>query len=218
MNKIGKTYVSLILDSSASMAIIRKEAIDMFNAQIKALIKESKKAEAETEVSLFTFSNKYKTIHDSVNVSKITLLEDEDYLPSGTTALYDTIAFAVEKQIKTHKLKESDAVLFIIITDGEENASEKHGGVNGLYYIKGLLDAVEFTDQWTITFMGTEDALSEAKLLSLRSSNTFSFASNTDSINTASESASRGITRYYTSRVLGETKVDGFFVDTDDTK
>lgn len=205
------TYVTMIVDESGSMGNIRESAISMFNAQLKALKKAAKKNQGETRVTLISFSDKHKVLFSDVPVEKIALLQDHDYLPSGGTALYDTIAFAVNKQLSEHTLLEDDAVLFVIITDGEENASELHSGGYGLNYVKGMVDAVKATGQWTIAFMGTEDALSEAKAFDISTGNSYTWTANATSINRAVTDSVASIDTYYGARNLGLSSVSNFF-------
>lgn len=211
MDKLGKTYVTLVIDKSSSMMSIREDIIKMYNAQLSALAKEAKKSGIETVVSLITFSNEHKIVHDNVDVSNIKPLESEDYIPSGTTALYDTIVFVTEKQLKEHKLDKNDSALLIIMTDGQENSSVKHGGEKGLYYVKGMLDAVKFSDQWTITFLGTEEALADIKDVNFGRGQMFSFATTPDAILNTSHVLTQGIENYYSARTTGSTATNNFF-------
>jgi Mg-chelatase subunit ChlD len=205
------TYVTLIVDESGSMGSIRESAISMCNAQLKALRVANERTGGETRVTLISFNEKHKVLFEDISVEEIPLLQDHDYLPKGGTAMYDAIAYGVERQLTSHKLQEDDAVLFLIITDGEENSSERHKGNNGLHYIRGLLDAVQFTNQWTVTFMGTEDALEERESLNIGLGNSYMWtASNVPSVLNASVSS---INSYYNSRAVGETSTTSFFVD-----
>ena len=203
------TYVTLIVDESGSMGSIRESAISMYNAQLKALRVANERIGGETRVTLISFNEKHKVLFEDIPVEEIPLLQDHDYLPNGGTAMYDTIAYGVERQLTSHKLQEDDAVLFLIITDGEENSSERHKGNSGLHYIKGLLDAVQFTSQWTVTFMGTEDALKERESLNIGLGNSYTWTTgNVPSVLNASVSS---IDNYYSSRAMGETSTASFF-------
>ena len=115
MNK--KLDVVFILDKSGSMSGSEENTISSFNEYLE----KEKKNKFNTKITTVLFSDNYKYLHNRVDVSKVKELTSEDYYVGGCTALYD----ALGNTINSFDRKETDKVLFIIITDGYENASKE---------------------------------------------------------------------------------------------
>ena len=115
-----------ILDESGSMRGLEKDTIGGFNSTID----KQKKEDGECLVSTVCFSNKQRVIHDRVNLRDVKELTEKDYVPCGSTALIDTVASSIKhiKMVHRYIRKEDrpDKVMFIITTDGMENASHKY--------------------------------------------------------------------------------------------
>lgn len=115
-----------ILDESGSMRGLEKDTIGGFNSTID----KQKKEDGDCLVSTVCFSNGQRVIHDRVNLRDVKELTDKDYRPCGSTALIDTVASSIKHIKMVHKYirKEDrpDKTMFIITTDGMENASHKY--------------------------------------------------------------------------------------------
>lgn len=115
-----------ILDESGSMRGLEKDTIGGFNSTID----KQKKEDGDCLVSTVCFSNGQRVIHDRVNLRDVKELTDRDYRPCGSTALIDTVASSIKHIKMVHKYirKEDrpDKTMFIITTDGMENASHKY--------------------------------------------------------------------------------------------
>ena len=123
--KKNLTEMVFILDKSGSMGGLESDTIGGFNA----MIEKQKKQNGEAYVTTILFDNESQTVHDRVSLDKIKPMTDEDYVVGGCTALIDAIGMAVEHISKIHKYaREEDVpekVVFVITTDGMENASRK---------------------------------------------------------------------------------------------
>ncbi len=117
-----------ILDKSGSMHGLEADTIGGFNS----VIEEQKKLEGEVLVSTVLFSNESETVHDRVSISDIKPMTDKDYRTGGCTALLDAVGGTIEHIEKIHKYIRSEDVpektMFVITTDGLENASRKFRG------------------------------------------------------------------------------------------
>ena len=115
-----------ILDESGSMRGLEKDTIGGFNSTID----KQKKEDGDCLVSTVCFSNGQRVIHDRVNLRDVKELTDKGYRPCGSTALIDTVASSIKHIKMVHKYirKEDrpDKTMFIITTDGMENASHKY--------------------------------------------------------------------------------------------
>ena len=124
--KKNLTELVFILDESGSMSGLTADTIGGFNS----LIAKQKKEEGEALVSTVFFSNSSKVIHDRVKLEDVPKFTDRDYVPSGCTALLDAVGDAVHHIANIHKYAREEDVpektLFVITTDGMENASRKY--------------------------------------------------------------------------------------------
>ena len=118
MKKNKKLDVVFILDKSGSMSGQEENTISSFNEYLE----KEKKNDYDTYITTVLFSDNYNILHDRVNVKKVKKLTNKDYFVGGCTALYD----ALGNTINSMKHKDTDKVLFIIITDGYENASKEY--------------------------------------------------------------------------------------------
>lgn len=118
MKKEKKLDVVFILDKSGSMQGQEENTITSFNEYLE----KEKKNKYDTFITTVLFSDTYKVLHDRVEVSKVEKLTSKDYYVEGCTALLDALGNTIHKM----EQKDTDKVLFIIITDGYENASREY--------------------------------------------------------------------------------------------
>ena len=121
------TELVLILDRSGSMAGLEGDTIGGFNA----MIEKQKRAPGEALVSTVLFSDRSTVVHDRVNVQTVAPMTERQYCVGGCTALLDAIGDAIHHIANVHKyIREEDVpehTLFVITTDGMENASRRYG-------------------------------------------------------------------------------------------
>lgn len=142
----------LVVDESGSMSIIERQALVGINETL-ATIQKMQKAHADLEqrVTLITFDSTHTNVfYDNVRASNANPLKAKDYNPCGATPLYDAIGMGITKI--NALTTEDDSVLVTIITDGEENCSEEYS----LKMIKNLIEKLK-KQNWTFTFIGTDD-------------------------------------------------------------
>ncbi len=147
-----RVFNLLVVDESGSMSIIRRQALVGINETL-ATIQKMQKAHADLEqrVTLITFDSTHTNVfYDNVRASNANPLKAKDYNPCGATPLYDAIGMGIAKI--NALTTEDDSVLVTIITDGEENCSEEYS----LKTIKNLIEKLK-KQNWTFTFIGTDD-------------------------------------------------------------
>ena len=120
------TEMVFILDRSGSMQGLERDTIGGFNA----MIEKQKKVEGEACVSTVLFDHESVVLHDRVDIRDIRPMTDEEYTVRGCTALLDAIGGAIHHIGNVHKYARNEDVpektVFVIITDGMENASHRY--------------------------------------------------------------------------------------------
>jgi uncharacterized protein YegL len=166
--KKNLTELVFILDESGSMSGLTSDTIGGFNS----LIAKQKKEEGEALVSTVFFSSSSKVIHDRLKLEDVPNLKDRDYVPSGCTALLDAVGDAVHHIANIHKYAREEDVpektLFVITTDGMENASRKYSHKD----VKKLIERVQEEKGWEFVFLGANiDAAETADSIGIRAEN-----------------------------------------------
>ena len=158
MNK-NLTEIVFILDRSGSMSGLESDTIGGFNA----MIEKQKKAPGEALVSTILFDNVSEVIHDRVNIRDIKPMTDREYCVRGCTALLDAIGGAIHHIGNVHKYAREEDVpahtLFVITTDGMENASRRHS----VGKVKNMIERQKTKYGWEFLFLGANmDAVETA--------------------------------------------------------
>ena len=163
--KNGITELVFILDRSGSMAGLETDTIGGFNA----MIEEQKKLDGKVYVSTVLFSNSSTVVHDRKDLSDIPLMTNKDYHVGGGTALLDAIGGAIHHIGNVHKYARPEDVpektMFIITTDGMENASCQYGSEK----VKKMIRRQEERFGWEFLFVAANiDAVETAERIGIR--------------------------------------------------
>ena len=153
------TELVFILDRSGSMSGLESDTIGGFNA----MIEKQKKESGTCYVSTVLFNDKSKVIHDRVPLESVKPMTYDDYNVSGCTALLDAIGDAVRHISNIHKYIRKEDVpentMFVITTDGMENASRRYDHRK----IKALIEKMKKEKGWEFLFIGANiDAVTTA--------------------------------------------------------
>lgn len=154
------TEIVFILDRSGSMSGLEADTIGGFNA----MIERQKQAEGEALVSTVLFDNDSEVIHDRISVKDIQPMTDKEYSVRGCTALLDAIGGAIHHIGNIHKYARQEDVpehtMFVITTDGMENASRKYSSEK----VKQMIERQKSKYGWEFLFLGANiDAVETAR-------------------------------------------------------
>ncbi len=157
--KNGITELVFILDRSGSMSGLEADTIGGFNA----MIERQKKQEGECYVSTVLFDNVSEVLHDRVKLTDIKPMTEREYTVRGCTALIDALGGAIHHIGNVHKYARREDVpentIFVITTDGMENASRKYSSEK----VKAMIERQKERFGWEFLFIGANiDAVETA--------------------------------------------------------
>jgi uncharacterized protein YegL len=157
--KKGLTELVFILDKSGSMGGLEKDTIGGFNA----MLEKQKAVDGECRITTVLFDNRYELLHDRIDIRAVTPITEKEYFVGGSTALLDAIGRTIHKignaQRRTAEEFRAEKVLFVIITDGEENSSREFSADR----IKAQIERQKSRYGWEFIFLGANiDAVETA--------------------------------------------------------
>ena len=162
--KKNSTEMVFILDRSGSMQNLTSDTIGGFNS----MIENQKNEEGEAFVTTVLFDDNYELLHDHINIQEIKPITNKEYYARGCTALLDAIGKTINsigsRLSGTLEDDRPDKVIFVITTDGFENASKEFDKKT----VKEMIEHQRDKYSWTFMFLGANmDAVSEAATLGI---------------------------------------------------
>ncbi len=148
--KKGLTELVFILDKSGSMSGLEGDTIGGFNS----MLKKQKEEKGKAIVTTVLFDNNYCILHDRIDIKGIMPITAKEYFVEGTTALLDAVGKTISKisnaHLHTSEKERPEKVLFVIITDGMENASREYS----YKQIKTMVEMQKSEHLWEFIFLG----------------------------------------------------------------
>ena len=159
------TELVFILDRSGSMSGLEADTIGGFNA----MIEKQKREPGAALVSTVLFSNESEVIHDRLPLDRVPPMTEREYFPRGCTALLDAVGGAIHHIGNVHKYARREDVpertLFVITTDGLENASRRYDYAA----VRRMIERQKERYGWEFLFLGANiDAAREAARFGIR--------------------------------------------------
>lgn len=157
--KKNLTELVFILDKSGSMAGLERDTIGGFNAML-----DKQKAQAgECRITTVLFDHRYELLHDRTDIRAVMPITAREYRVGGSTALLDALGKTIHKiataQKNTSEPFRAKRVMFVIITDGEENASREYAAKE----VKEAIRRQKSRYGWEFIFLGANiDAVETA--------------------------------------------------------
>lgn len=158
------TELVFILDRSGSMSGLESDTIGGYNA----MLKKQKKEPGEVVVTTVLFDDKYELLHDRINLRGIEPITDNEYFVRGSTALMDAVGKTINKigNVQKHTTEDERPkhVMFIITTDGMENASREFS----FEKIQQMIERSKNNYGWEFIFLGANiDAIATAERMGI---------------------------------------------------
>ena len=158
MNKNIKSYthVALVLDASGSMSDLRASTV----STMKEFFESLRSSEDKTVVDLWQFDDRVRHLIDGEDLAQSAGEAIENYTTGGCTALYDAICIGIDelgrKFAAQPEAERPDAVVFAILTDGFENASQRFN----VQDVKARIEHQTKKYSWTFRFLAAnQDAV-----------------------------------------------------------
>ena len=157
--KKNLTELVFILDKSGSMSGLEKDTIGGFNS----MLEQQRKVNGECVITTVLFDNHYELLHDRIDIRAVQPITGKEYYVGGSTALLDAIGRTIHKigtvQKNTAEAYRAEKVMFVIITDGEENASRHYSSMQ----IREMIQHQKERYGWEFLFLGANiDAVETA--------------------------------------------------------
>jgi uncharacterized protein YegL len=177
MNK-NSTEIIFLLDRSGSMGGLEGDTIGGFNA----FVERQCHLEGQTILTTVLFDDSYEVLWNGIEANNVKLT-DHDYYVRGTTALLDAVGKTIldvgHRLSKTSDHEKPEKVIFVITTDGMENASCEFTYEK----VKELIKHQQEKYSWEFIFMGANiDAAKEAESIGIESDNAFNFEASKDGV------------------------------------
>ena len=177
--KTNTTELVFILDRSGSMGGLEADTIGGFNS----MLAKQQAEPGECRITTVLFDHRYEVLHDRIDIKAVKPITDREYFVRGQTALLDAVGLTINKiggvQKNTAENHRAGKVLFIITTDGMENASREFSYDR----IKAMIERQKSKHGWEFIFLGANiDAVDVAGRFGIARNRAQSFHNDSEGI------------------------------------
>lgn len=208
--KTNKTELVFILDKSGSMSGLESDTIGGYNA----MLKKQQEDPGEAIVTTVLFDDHYELLHDRISIKGIRPITEEEYFVGGCTALLDAIGKTIHKignaQRHTSEDQRADQVLFVITTDGMENASREYSYEK----IKEMIEGQKAKYDWEFIFLGANiDAVSTAARFGISADRAANYNADGEGTRLNYQAVSEVVSYIRVNKTISENWKDGIDAD-----
>ncbi|MGI4789631.1 MAG: vWA domain-containing protein [Janthinobacterium lividum] len=199
------TDITIVLDRSGSMASVREDTIGGYNT----FLEEQKAIPGSAHLTLVQFDDQYEVLYEGRPLENAPALSVETFVPRGSTALLDAIGRTLittgARLAAQPEAERAGKVLFVIMTDGQENTSREFSGSK----IFEMITHQREKYQWQIVFIGAnQDALATGASYGIPQTNSMNYAASPAGTRSATAKLSAAAGRF---RNAAESKSEDFF-------
>ncbi len=189
----NKTDITIILDRSGSMGDVKDDTIGGFNN----FVEEQRKVEGEAALSLVQFDDQYEVVYIDKDINSADKLTENTFQPRGMTALFDAVGRTInsvgQRLAGLSEEEKPDKIVFVILTDGFENASQEFQASK----ISEMINHQRSVYKWEFMFIGAnQDAVLSAKEIGIKPSYALTYAANARGTNKAIRTMSSKIRQF----------------------
>lgn len=171
------TDITVVLDRSGSMDNIKNDIIGGFNNFIREQRNVKNAGECVVTLIQFDSQNPQETLYTAMPVDNVRDLTNNTFVPRGGTPLYDAVGQAIKsaghRLSQMNEYQRPDKVIFVIMTDGEENASQEFSSMS-LFQLIGMQESLY---RWHFIFIGAnQDAIKAAGKMNIRAAQSITYA------------------------------------------
>jgi len=188
------SHIFFLLDRSGSMQSMASDVIGGFNTFLREQAADGD--DALMTLIQFDSTDAHEVLAKSVPITEMKPLSSEDFIPRGSTPLYDAIGHAIgDATIRQEAIKSDvdtiEEVIFVVYTDGEENQSREYSQEKIFELIKKRQES-----GWTFVFLGADqDAYQAGGRIGLSVGNTQNFAADGEGNASAFSGLSKSMVR-----------------------
>lgn len=206
MSDANATEMVMILDRSGSMGGLESDVIGGFNA----MVEKQRKQEGRAYLTTILFSGKSFCLHDRLDIGKVPLMTGDTYTVGGCTALCDAIGDAIRHIETVHRYVRPEDVparcVFIIMTDGLENASHRYTADE----VRLMIEEKKHEKGWDFLFLGANmDAVETAKSYGIDAGGAVDFDCDEDGVRVSYDTLNEALTTYREAPPTDEVFHDG---------
>ncbi len=191
--KANYTDITIVLDRSGSMQNIKDDTIGGFNA----FLQEQQAVPGQATLTLVQFDHEYEVIYQAVTLAEVKPLDGRSFIPRGNTALLDAMGRTInslgERLAAMAESERPEKVIFVVLTDGQENSSQEFN----VKQVKYLIEHQRENYAWEFVFLAAnQDAIITAKAMGIAQGNALTYAANSAGTSAALSSLSSNMTNY----------------------